>query len=372
MNLVPLKNKIDRYLAKIFFIRFIQVLSGFSLIIFFVNFLEALDKAADSEISLWIIILMGFLRIPDFLNDIISSLILFAGIATFFFLAIKSEITIIRSCGYSLLHIITPIAYCAFALGLFWIFCFSPISILMTKKFNALEREYIKKEYREVIESNSGIWIKQPNQDKENEEIIIQAKKVYKENVELSGVSIWFFDDKMQFYRRIDAKSMILQDGFWQIKDLIDNNQEDLNKFSENYILPTKLEKKFIIDKVVSNFQNVKLFSIFKLPSLISDLTEAGFQSAKFRVYYNSLLTKPILFVAMILISCFFGINNHRNNNALIIFMGMIFGLILYIILSFTAALGSSRFIPVFASTWVITFICLSLGTILTYKKENL
>ncbi len=368
----PLSKKINLYFAKFFILRFLQINLAFSLIIFFINFIEALDKTANSSASVFVIISMAFLLIPDFLNDIAPSLVLFAAMMTFFLLSIKSEITIVRSCGYSMWHIISPVAFSAFLLGIFWITIFSPVSIKMMKKFNALEGQYVNNEIRESVESSTGIWIKQKNEENKNEEIIIQAKKVYKEDLELNEASVWFFDKDGKFYQKIDSKKMFLKDGYWLLEDAIINDFKILNESKKEYRIPTSLEADFVIDKVVSNFQNVKLFSVFSLPKIISSLKMAGFQSAKFEVYFNNMLAKPILFAAMTLIACFFGVNNFRNQNvALVIFLGTICGLALYITLSFIAALGSSRLIPVFASTWIITFICLAIGILLIYRKEN-
>ncbi len=365
-------KKINIYLAKCFLTRFLQIVFVFSLIIFLINFIEAIDKTSNENVSIFIVAFMAFLNIPDFLNEIVPSLILFAAMMTFFFLSIKSEITIMRSCGYSLWHISLPIAMSAFALGVFWVLVFSPFSIKMIQKFNSLEAEYVKKELREVIESGSGIWIKQINQDKPEEEILIQAKKVYKQMLELNAASVWFIDKNGEFYKKIDVKRMYLKDGYWLLKDSTINDFETLNKNVKSLTITTNLKPDFVINKVVSNFENVKLFSIYGLPKLISSLEGAGFQSAKFKVYLNRLITLPILFVAMVLIACFFGINNFRNQNtALMLFMGMVCGLGLYISLSFISALGSSRIIPIFTSTWVVTFICLAIGILLIYKKEN-
>lgn len=344
---------------------------AFSLIIFFVNLLEVIDKSSGSNIPFFIILAMAFLQIPDFLNDIVPSIILFSAIMTFFMLSLKSEITIIRSCGYSLWNIVQPVAATAFLLGIFWITVFSPLSILMGRSFEFLEGKYVRNELRSVIMPSGGIWLKQPNLQKEGEEIVIQARKIYRENTEFDDVAIWFFDKQGGFYKKFDVKKMLLKDDSWVLSDIVLNDSTSLNVKVEGAVIPTNLKPEFIMDKVVSNFQNVKLFSLFELPQLISSLKISGLQSVKFEVYLNSLLSKPFLFLSMVLIACYFGINNFRDRMAMItLFIGVIFGLSLYISLSIINALGSSRLIPVFASTWVITFICLAIGVLLIYKKE--
>lgn len=364
---------VNSYIAKNFLIRFLQISGGFSLLIFFINFLDALDKIKAANSPLSAAIAMAFFQIPDFLNDVAPSLVLIAAISSFFLLSSKSEITVIRMSGFSLWQILQPIAISAFVLGLIWTLIFDPISIHMRKKFNALESQYVKNEMREVLELKHGIWLKQSNPENPSAEIIIQAKKVYQENLELDETTMWFFDEDGQFYKKIDAEKMLLRSDSWLLEKVVLNDKKVLNKKLDSITVPTNLEPDFVMQKVVNNFQNVKLFSFFELPKLIKDLHEAGFSSTKFKVYFQTLLSRPLLFLAMTLIACYFGLNHVRNNNTiLMIFFGIIIGLGFYITTGIISALGSSGLIPVFASTWVIAIICLAIGTLLIYRKEHI
>jgi lipopolysaccharide export system permease protein len=364
---------INIYIAKSFLSKFLQITLGFSLLIFFINLLDTLEKFHGSEAPIYTGILMAFFLIPDFLNDVIPSLVLISAIITFFLLSSKSEITIIRMSGFSLWQILQPVATTAAILGVFWVTIFGPISIQMAKKFNALENKYVENESREVVAPENGIWLKQGNENDPDEEIIIQAKKVYQETLELDDVTVWYFNKNGEFYKKVDAKEMLMEENFWFLKEATLNDNNNLNKKLDNYKIPTGLSADFVMQKIVNNFQNVKLFSIFELPHLISELQSSGLSSTKFKVYYQSLLSKPLLFLAMTLIACYFGLNHIRSQNAiLMIFSGIALGLIFYITSSILNALGSSGLIPIFASTWIIAIICISIGTLLLYRKENL
>ncbi len=366
-------SKINKYLAKGFLTKFIEILLAFSLLIFFINLIDTLDKVRGSDVPFSAIALMSALQIPDFLGDIVSSLILISALATFFLLSTKSEITIIRNSGFSLWQMLKPIAISAFVLGIFWTIVLDPLSIIMIKKFNSLEGKYVKNESREYVAPQTGIWIKQVNTNNPDEEIIIQAKKVYSQNMELNDVNLWFFDKNGEFYKKIDAPKIILREKKWLVFDAIINDEQNLNKKIDKLQIPTSLEADFIMHKIVNNFQNVKFFSIYELPNLIMDLRASGFDSIKFIVYFNKLISQPFLFVAMILIACYFGINHIRNNNTVLMgFLGIVFGLILYITSSIINSLGSSGLISVFASTWLIVIICLAIGILLIYRKENI
>jgi len=364
-------NLINIYIAKNFLTRFFQVIAGFSLLIFFINFIDILEHTKDAP--LYVSVALAALQIPDFLNDISPSMVLISAIIGFFSLSSKSEISIIRMSGFSLWQVLQPIAVSAFLLGIFWITIFDPISVQAMKKFNHLEAQYVKNETRDVVEPTSGIWVKQSNLEKPDEEIIIRAQKAYRESDELGKVNVWFFDKNDSFYRKIDANSAKLEGKNWVLSDDILNENDDiLNKKMEQITIPTDLTADFVMNKIVNNFQNVKLFSFFELPNLIRELSAAGFASIKFKVYFHSLLSRPLIFTAMTLIACFFGLNHIRNQNTvLMLFFGILIGLGLYITSSIVNALGSSGLIPVFASTWIIAIICLAIGTLLIYKKEH-
>jgi lipopolysaccharide export system permease protein len=364
---------INFYIAKSFLMRFGQIVFGFSILIFFINLLDLLERVRDSDAALYNVAFMALLQIPHFLNDVISSLVLIAAMINFFLLSSKSEITVIRISGFSLWQLLRPMAISALVLGIFWITAFDLLAIQMSKKFSILEGKYTRNDSREVISPANGLWIKQVNVDAPDEEVIIKSKKVFKENMEFKKATFWFFDKDGQFYKKIDAEEMHLDGNYWNLKDVTINDEKNINKNLKNLKISTNLEADFVMQKVVTNFQNVQLFSIFELPSLISDLQNAGFNPTKFKVYFHSLLSKPLLFLAMVLIACYFGLNHVRNSNTVVmIFFGIVVGLIFYITSSIINSLGSSSLIPIFASTWVIVIICLSIGTLLIYSKENL
>jgi lipopolysaccharide export system permease protein len=365
-------NKIKLYIASRFFKKFFQITLSFSLIIFFVNLVENSSKVKESGAEFYAIFLMSFFQIPDFLNEIIISIILISSTLTYFTLSNRSEITIIRSSGFSIWSISKSMAFASLILGIFWVLIFDPISSLMLKKYNQLELFYVEDYQREIIAPQDGIWIRQENLAKKDHELLINAKKVIKEFLEFNNITIWFFDDKGRFYKKIDAKEMFHEGRVWRVEKAVINDKNFINKSVSQIEIPTNLKSDFIYETVVSNFQNVKLFSVYQLFSLIKNLEEAGFSATKFSVYLQSLLAKPIMFFSMTLIACFFGINHIRDNKAiLMIFLGIVLGIAVYVISGIMISLGSSGLIPIFASTWLISLISLSTGILLIYQKEK-
>jgi lipopolysaccharide export system permease protein len=364
-------NKINFYIAKNFFFKFLQVFIGFYLLIFFINLIDISEKINYSNKSIKLALYIAFLETPEFTNNLICSIVLIASIYSFFNLSTKNEITIIRNSNFSLWHIISPVIISSFILGIIWVTLFLPLSIKMIKTSQDIELSYLKKEKDRFFESQNGFWLKQENPENKEESLIINAKRIYQNNSELSKVSVWFFDKNGKFYKKIYTDEMHLSNKEWLVKKGIMNDKFSINKPIKNISIATDFNKDFITNKLVNNFQNAELFSFFELLQIIKDMDHSGLNSKKFKVYFHYLLNLPILFIGMTLFGAYFGIVHTRNNKSFLnLLIGTILGLIIYIFLNIIKSLGSSSIISIFASTWMVTVIYISVGIILINKKE--
>jgi lipopolysaccharide export system permease protein len=155
-------------------------------------------------------------------------------------------------------------------------------------------------------------------------------------------------------------------------KQLSKESQNFINQKSNALVISTDIDREFIRKKIINNLENVNTFTIYQLPNLIKDMENSGLNSQKFKVRFNYLITLPLMFLAMSLIACFFGINHVRNHRAvIIIFLGIITGVALYIVSAIITSFGSSGLISVFASTWMPSFICIAVAILLIYSKEK-
>ncbi len=372
MNKLPLI--INFYLIKSFLKKFFYVVFSISILIFVINLFDVINKAKDAEmITTFQIITMALLQVPAFLFDISIFLIMFSAMITLSSLSAKSELTVMRSAGLSLWKILSPIMITSFVIGILMVLIFLPLTIMANKQYTSMSQEFIKKDKKDSFAPKNGIWLKQENMNNLQEEIKIRARKIYKNNLELREVAVWFFNKDNVFYKRIDAKKMLLINDKWHLESVIINDKDNINKEVETLEIATNLEPQFIIQKIINNFENVKLFSLLSLPKLINNLESSGFSSRKFKVYFHSLLNQPILFVCMVLIGAYFSINHIRNrNNMIYTIFGIMFGLIAYIGLNIINALGSSGIIPSFMATWLVTFLFLAMSTLLIFNKESI
>lgn len=349
-----------------------QILLTFYCLSFIISFIENIDAVSDIDNGGFLSIKISLLQAPQFLNEIIIPIILFSGIATYHTISSKSEITVMKNCGLSLWHTINPIGFSVFFIGIIWIFVINPISIKMMNEAVYLESNYIKKEKDLFVESKNGIWFKQENPNNRSEIIIFRAKKLYKENLIFNNVAIWYFNKDGKFYKKIDAKTMELKNNFWNLSDIIINDMKSINSSKKNMLLQSLITEDFVKNKMFYNLQDPNMFSIFELPEIINSLFSAGFDVTRFKVYYYNLILKPILFFGMILLSCYFGVSHVRSGKSFImIFLGIICGLCIHVLISFSSALASSRVIPVYSGTFILASVFVCIGILFINKKEH-
>jgi len=365
-------KKLYFYIIRKFLFTLLLVTLSVALLLAMINIFELLGDVSDKPINFWQIVLLDVLQIPSFIDNISPFLIMIAAMITLFSLSVRSEITVMRASGLSFLRIVFPIATAAFSVGIFCLLIFSPMAISASKKFNSMEKVLIEKEKVDLLSPIGGIWLKQENMLSGDHEIIIHADEIYRTIMKMKNVSLWFFDQNQEFYKKINADYMVLEDGYWYLGNVVINDSKHINQKIPNLKIQTNLQANFISKKILNNFEDARLFSIYDLPNLIDNLKDSGFPPRKFIVQYYSTLAKPFLFAAMSLIAAFFAVNNVRSkNNVLWFICGIVSGLVLYISFIIIHAFGSSGLMPIFLSTWMVTIIMLAISVLLIFRKEG-
>jgi lipopolysaccharide export system permease protein len=388
---------IDFYLIKNFLKKNLLLICSFSILIFIVNLIELINKSSQVKNIFFIKLILSLLSVPVIINELAIVIILISSILCFYSLSNKSEITIIRNSGYSLWNLSRPILKTSFCLGILWVLIIQPLAVYSSNLYQKIEfKNFGNNSQNHSIDNNNfeknqnGIWLRQDNLDNLGEEIIINIKSADKDSLKFYNSSIWFFNREGIFYKKIDSKEIILDEGqlilndniinenfkeLYEVKNFnfINNNgQKNLNKKIDQLTIKSNLNANFLRKKIINSTQNINSFTIFELPSLISEMEYSGLNSKKFKIKFQSLVNMPLVFLAMTMIACYFGINHIRNNrNYLILFIGIIMGVFLYVINAILISLGSSNLISIFASTWMINLVYLAIGILLVYKKEK-
>lgn len=381
-------NITSSYLVKKFLIKFSQIFSAFLLLGFVINLTESTKKYQDLSLNFLDFLFLSMLKTPKFVDDISLPIILLATMALFINLSARSEITAMRNIGLSFFGILKPIIITSIIISIAWITLFYSLVVKSNNLLNTTELRILnRKDDNGVKDSNfkdKAIWLKQSNQEFENGEIIIRISKIANNLVDndaingsniynFSQLSLWFFDNNATFYKKIDAKFAKFDNNSWHLNNIVINDSNLINKQFDKITINSNLTIDFIDKTIKNSLQEVSFFDLFTLPKIIKQIENSGFSSLKFKAKYHHLLTRPLLFVAMVIMAMFFAGNHYRSpRNAIKIFCGILSGLCFYIIDILFLSLSSFKIVSIFAGTWVVAVICFTMAILLTFYKEKI
>lgn len=353
------------YLMRVYLINFIVLLTCLLGIVYLFDIVELLRRAAKVDgLGLITVLQMGFLKLPKVGQEIFPFVILFSAMFTFWKLSRQSELVVMRASGFSVWQFITPLIISAIFIGVIQITIINPLNAQLVKKYENLESHYFNKQSNLVTLSKHGLWLRQENDDGI---AILHASKIKMPEWQLQNVIVFFFDNHFNLLRRVDSETAKLNRGEWQFKNAYTNKLDEIPEKSEYISLATNLTT----DEIEESFANPLTISFWSLPAFAKIVEQAGFNATSLKVYFNKLLSTPLLFLAMILLAASVSLRPPRSQGTfLLIVFGIAMGFGVFFLSNFLQALGASGQIPIFIAAWfpaIITFL-LGLGVIMTLE----
>ena len=315
---------INKYLAK----EFIKIVINTSLVFFALGFImnlfEEINFFKDLDMKISIPIILSLLFTPSLLHNFFPFIILLSGI--WFFLKIKKtdELTAINISGMSNLSIILIPGFLSIILGIFFITAINPFTSILVKKYETIKGSYEDdQEYLAAITEN-GIWIKEKNLQKNN---IIRSSHLENEN--LMEVTIYEFDENINFLRRIEAESANINSFKWNLENvkIIDNEGKIISKNIENFSYISAYDLK----KIKSLYSNLDTVSFWNIEDQIRLLEERGYSTREMETKLHRSLAFPFFLLSMLLLSGVFTLGtNKKENNSTYIYAAIVSCVIIY------------------------------------------
>ena len=198
--------------------------------------------------------------------------------------------------------------------------------------------------------------------------VVIHAQRVTQPEWILNNVTVFYFTKDNKFLQRVDAKSATLGVEFWHLKEATINKTGATMEFDKQYDLPTTLT----IRDIQESFSSPESMSFWKLPGYIRTLEQTGFDATRLKIYYQNLLSQPLMFCAMILLAAAVSMRPPRARGTfLMIASGVFIGFIVFFLSSFLQAMGSSQQIPVLLAAWSPALIAFLLGLSVMMNLED-
>ncbi len=350
---------LSRYLARTYFINMLLLLLALLAVIYLFDTVELIRRASKRpDIPISLILQMGLLKLPEVGQMLFPFAVLFSAMFTFWQLTRRHELVVVRAAGFSVWQFLAPVMGVAVFVGILQITALNPVGSLLVGKFEQLESTYLNRQENQIAVFKEGLWLRQKTTEEQGY-VILHAAKIEQPGWILKKVSALYFNDDDSFKGRVDSKQATLEKGRWLFRDVIIYQPNEKEQKEDFYALPTQLTP----EDIEESFASPETMSFWHLPGYIQTLEETGFDATRLRVHYQSLLSQPLMFAAMVLLAAVVSMRPPRFRGAMALFaIGIFIGFLVFFMSSFLQALGASGQIPTILAAWSPALICFLLG----------
>ena len=356
-----------RYVGRQFLIWFLIIAVSITTVIFLIDLLELLRRAATKpEATFAIVLSLAALRLPHLVQEAIPFLVLFAGLICFVRLTRSQELVIARAAGMSVWQFLSPALLAAVVIGVAKITVLNPAAAVLLSQSEAIEGRVLTGRTSLLAVSSSGIWLRQV--DTGDRQSVIHAPRVDPSTMTMQQATVFTFEGEDRFVGRIDAERARLVAGRWEFDNAWITGPDRAGQFIERHAMSTDLTPQTIQD----SFSSPETVSFWQLPQFINVTEATGFSARPHILRFQALLAEPVLIVAMVLIAAVFSLRQtRRGGTILMVSAGVVTGVGLFFFTSVVHALGLGDSIPIAFAAWMPAGFSLLIGLTLILHQED-
>jgi lipopolysaccharide export system permease protein len=192
-----------------------------------------------------------------------------------------------------------------------------------------------------------GFWLRQRT---ELGQTVINAAQSRGQGVDLSGVTVFTFDNDGRFDRRIEARRAQLAEGHWRIEDAQVYSTDAPPEHVKAVMIRTNLTS----EQIRENFATPETVSFWELPGYIKTAEQLGLAATTYRLQYQVLLVRPFLLAAMVILAASFSLRFFRFGGVQHAILGGVgAGFLLYVLQKVTEDLGKAELMHPAAAAWL-------------------
>ena len=353
---------LGRYLSFRFLETILVVFLAISALSFLIDFVEVLRRANDSNEGIGFVALMSALRVPSVSEQILPFAVLFGTMAAFLNLTRKLELVVARAAGVSVWGFLVPPLLIALVIGVFSTVIYNPVSAHMKQRADEMEIEIFGKPGND---KETGVWLRQRSIDGK---ATIRATKMGDRGRILEGVVIYLDDRNGAFVERIEAPRARLVPGAWRLDNAVVVRPGEDSDSVGTYYLATDLSAQ----DVLQSFTAPDAVAFWDLPKFRDRTEVAGLDATQYRLQYQTLLARPLLLVAMVLIAAAFSLRFFRFGGiARMVSGGVAAGFVLYVATKMVADMGGAGLLSAPIAAWSPALVGSLLGALALLHQED-
>jgi lipopolysaccharide export system permease protein len=334
---------LGRYLADRFARTVLGVFAAVIGLIFTLDFVDTLRRAGETKgASGALIAWLAVLHTPIVAEQALPFVVLVGAMTAFLTLSRRLELAVARSAGISVWQFLAPALAVSLALGIIEVAAFNPLSTAMKRHAAGLEAKLFGSGARDA----GGFWLRQKTDDGQS---IVHVDGRDLEKGEFLGIEVYNFDRDGAFDERVDAKSGVLRDGYWELRDAEVVTPGDNDSHANRYLLATSLTPA----EIAESFVPPDTVSFFELGALASEVRSAGLDATPYVLRREQLLALPVSLVAMTLVAACFSLRLFRMGGVQrMVLGGVTAGFVLYVASKIIGDLGNAGVVSAPFAAW--------------------
>ena len=236
-----------------------------------IDYVELMRRGADwPNATAWLLAKISLFRVPQLTERIMPFTVLVGAMSCYLTLSRRLELVVARAAGVSAWQFVAPAMIAAFVFGAVATTLYNPVAAVLHERSKRLEAEMLGElPSTAVHENTSGFWVRQRSAEGA---AIINAKSSRQQGSQLGNVSVYTFDNAGHFHQRIEAKTAILEEGYWRLEDARIYVSGSPPTVEETYRLATTLT----LEQVRESFATPETVPFWQLPSYIELADRAG------------------------------------------------------------------------------------------------
>ncbi len=338
-----------------------------AVLIFMFDFLELVRRGSDREgFSVTHVALISVLRVPSLLEQVLPFATLFGAIAAFVSLSRSLELVVARAAGISVWQFCGPALVLAVLVGGIAVTLYNPVAVYLKQLSEDTGSSLFGVSGgTRLLAEEQKIWLRQ---DGLKGETVLFATAAEKGGIVLFDVSILQFDRNGIFKERIEADRAQLLDGHWSLSGAtvyeMDAQPQNFGTYEvSTFLSPTEVRER-IADPESISFWN--------LPRFIELAHRAGLPAYRYALQYQTLLARPLLLAAMVLIAAAVSLRFSRFGGlGRMILGGILAGFVLYVLSQLTRDLGGAGIIPPIIAAWSPGIVATLMGFSILLHRED-
>jgi lipopolysaccharide export system permease protein len=341
-------NTLGRYFAGRFVIAALGVFASIFVLLVLVDYIEMVRKTSGiASASAVMVAETSLFRVPQLLEKLMPFCMLIGAMTCYLALSRRLELVVARAAGVSAWQFIAPALASSIVLGIMATTMYNPMSANLRELSKKMEAEIMGSAPGSGIADASGFWLNQINDDGQT---IINAVRSEKQGVRLTGLTMFTFDNDLQFKERIEAREATLEDGFWLFKGVRRYSLNAAPVEQETFKLPTSLTPA----QVRNSFSTPETVSFWQLPGYIRSSESSGFATAGYRLQYHKLIAQPFLLAAMVMLAASVSLRFFRFGGVQkMVLSGVGAGFLLYVLSKVTEDLSKAELMHPIAAAWL-------------------